>query len=201
MAAPTPGGTGKALDELMTKEETAAFYENVSDRSSALVLANIVENRLTEALKLIMRDDKPLVDELFNPSGPLGAYGTKIRLAYMLRMLAPETYKDLMIIGRIRNKFAHDLSVTSFDNQQIHDWIKNMHIYGIVKTMTDQGRAAIEAHEKGAPRYTTADYVKSGFMTTAERTYRNCLRFIIHHIIDYEMAVRAAKPETSPSKS
>jgi len=192
-------GTGKSLDEKLTPEETAAFYENVSDRSSALVLANIVENRLTELLRLCMRDDKKLADELFNSSGPLGPFGTKIRLAYMLGLLSQEAYKDLMAVSRIRNKFAHDLSVTTFSNQQIHDWIKNMHMYGIVKRMAETSTEKVEAHEQGGQRHTTADYVASGFLVTPERAYRNCLRFIIHHIIDYEEAARARRETPPPS--
>jgi hypothetical protein len=93
MAEKPTGGTGKSLDEKLTTEEATAFYENVSDRASALVLANIVENRLTELLRLQMRDDKALADELFNPSGPLGPFGTKIRVAYMFGLLSPEAHK------------------------------------------------------------------------------------------------------------
>jgi hypothetical protein len=203
VAEQSAAGTGQSLDEKLTPEETAAFYENVSDRSSALVLANIVENRLTELLRLCMRDDKALADELFNPSGPLGPFGTKIRLAYMFGLLSPEAYKDLMIVNRIRNKFAHDLSVTAFSNQQIHDWIKNMHMYGIVKRMAEAGAKKVEAHENDGPRHTTADFVASGFLVTPERAYRNCVRFIIHAIIDYEEAARARRgtPPPQPANS
>jgi DNA-binding MltR family transcriptional regulator len=191
--------TEKSLDDKLTEDEQTAFYENVSDRSSALVLANIVENRLTELLRLSMRDDKMLADELFNPSGPLGPFGTKIRLAYMVSLLSREAYNDLMIVSRIRNKFAHDLSVTAFSNQQIHDWIKNMHMYDIVKRMAEAGTAKVEAHAEGTPRHTTLDYVASGFLDTPERAYRNCLRFIIHQIIDFEEATRARRAAASPT--
>jgi hypothetical protein len=107
-----------------------------------------------------------------------------------------------MIVNRIRNKFAHDLSVTAFSNQQIHDWIKNMHIYGIVKRMAEAATEKVEAHEKGGPRHSTADYVASGFLASPERAYRNCLRFIIHSIIDYEETARArrATPPTSAAQ-
>jgi DNA-binding MltR family transcriptional regulator len=110
---------GKGLDDKLSEDERTAFYDQSSERSMAIVLSSIVENRLTELLQLLMRRDKSLDNEMFNPTGPLGPFGTKIRLAYMLRIASPETYKDLVIINKIRNKFAHDLSVTTFENQQI----------------------------------------------------------------------------------
>ena len=128
----------------LTPEENSAFFEQSSDRAMGIMWAAIVENHLTGFLRLIMyREDKQVADELFKPTGPLGAFGTKIRLAYLLRVLDPITYKDYISVSRIRNAFAHDLSKTSFDDQQISAWIKNMHIYGIVKDQSEAARMRI----------------------------------------------------------
>jgi hypothetical protein len=70
----------KSLDEKLSAEEIRAFYDHSSERAMAIMLGAIVENHLTALLRLLMRREKTLADEMFNPSGPLGPFGTKIRL-------------------------------------------------------------------------------------------------------------------------
>jgi DNA-binding MltR family transcriptional regulator len=77
----------------------------------------------------MMVPETTLVADLFKPTGPLGPFATKVRLAYLLRVISKSTADDLIIVTKIRNKFAHDLSVKTFEEQQITDWVKNMHAY------------------------------------------------------------------------
>src|SRR5437588_12608783 len=89
----------KPFDEKLTKDELEAFYDALRDRDRAIVLSAIAENHLTSLLRVLMRrNEKAISEELFRPSGPLGPFGTKIRVAYMLRILRPEIYKDLITV-------------------------------------------------------------------------------------------------------
>lgn len=185
----------KGLDEKLTEEERNAFYDHSSERAMAIVLGTIVENRLTELIQLLMRREKTLVDELFNPSGPLGPFGTKIRLAYMLRIISAETYKDLIVINKIRNKFAHDLSVTTFENQQISAWIQNMHLYGIVKRMGEEAAERLKNNSSEGYRDRTADFIKSNALLSFKDSYRDCLRYMIHHLSDHVNAIKVTETE------
>lgn len=101
----------------MSKDEKEAFYYFYSDRALAIVLSAILEDRLTSIIRFLMRRDTTIANELFKPTGPLGPFGTKIRLAYMLRIIEHTMYNDMFIVSKIRNKFAHDLSVDSFENR------------------------------------------------------------------------------------
>jgi DNA-binding MltR family transcriptional regulator len=105
--------------ELEDKNEESAFYELDSHRGIAVVGAAIVENRLTAVLRAAMRQDESALQELFRSSGPLGTFGTKIRLAYLLRLIHEDLYNDLLIVTRIRNAFAHDVKISSFEEQSI----------------------------------------------------------------------------------
>jgi DNA-binding MltR family transcriptional regulator len=177
----------QSFEEKLTPEETAAFFEQSSDRAMAVIWGAIVENHLTGVLRLLMRrDNEAVANELFKPTGPLGAFGTKIRVAYMLRIIEPASYNDYLIVSKIRNAFAHDLSKTSFEDQQISAWIKNMNIYAIVIKM---GKDAAERIEKGQSKG-TVDFVASGFNNTIRDSYRNSLRFLIHGLSDYERAIK-----------
>lgn len=180
----------RSLDEKLTEAERTAFYDHSSDRAMGVVLGAIVENHLTEVLRLLMRREEDLTRELFHPSGPLGPFGTKIRLAYMLRIIGPELYRDLIAVNKIRNKFAHDLDVVSFDDPPIKDWLQNMYICGIVKRITKEAQERID---KGASVDHTKDFVASGFMLSTRDTYRACLRFLVHQIVDQENEIKAAE--------
>jgi DNA-binding MltR family transcriptional regulator len=119
----------RSLDEKLTEEERAAFYDHSSDRAMAIVVGALIENHLTALLRLLMRRDEAIASEMFRPTGPLGPFGTKIRIAYMLRTVSLEAYEDLIKFSKIRNKFGHDLSVIFFDDAQISAWVRQMHLY------------------------------------------------------------------------
>jgi DNA-binding MltR family transcriptional regulator len=192
------------LEDKLTADESAAFFEQSSDRAMAIIWAAIVENHLTSLLRMLMRRENEAVsiaNELFKPTGPLGAFGTKIKLAYMLRIIEPDWYNDYIIISRIRNAFAHDLSKTGFDDQQITAWIKNMHMYAIVQKMGDDASERLSSKEtrregiKG-----TADFIASGFNDSMRDSYRHSLRFIIESLTDFENSIVAAEKKMKESQ-
>lgn len=185
----------KPFDEKLTKDEIEAFYDALRDRDRAIVLSAIAENHLTSLLQLLMlRHEKEISGQLFNPSGPLGPFGTKIRVAYMLRIIPPEVYKDLILVSKIRNKFAHDLSVKSFDDQKITDWVKSMHHYKMflnsVRTVQEKAE-----HESSLPEpgheFRTIAYILGNSAKTIVDSYRETVRLIIHWIVDYENHIKS----------
>lgn len=180
----------KDLDSKLNEDERAAFYDHSSERAMAIVLGTIVENHLTRLLRLLMLRDEDIARELFHPSGPIGPFGTKIRLAYMLRIIEPELYRDIIVVNRIRNKFAHDLTAVTFEDQQIKAWMQNMHIYGIVKKMADEAKVRLDTNTSAN---SMKDFITSNFTLSARDSYRACLRFIIHRIIDQETAISAVE--------
>lgn len=91
-----------------------------SDRAAGIVAGSVVDQRLEEAIRSKLKSDQPnVLKKLFRPSGPLGAFGTKIDLAYLQGLLSDVAYKDLTSIKDIRNEFAHELEVSSFDASSI----------------------------------------------------------------------------------
>ncbi len=192
---PYRGPSGKPFDEKLTKDEIEAFYDALRDRDRAIVLSAIAENHLTSLLQLLMlRHEKEISQQLFNPTGPLGPFGTKIRVAYMLRILPPEIHKDLMIVSKIRNKFAHDLSVKSFNDQQITDWVKNMRHYDLFLNSVKDFQKKAEREStlpKSRHRFRTIAYVLGSSAETIAGSYREAVRLIIHWIVDYEDHIKS----------
>ena len=58
---------------------------------------------------------------MFQSSGPLGSFSTKISLAYLMGLISEEFFKGLEIMRHIRNRFAHRTEIRSFDHQEISD--------------------------------------------------------------------------------
>jgi DNA-binding MltR family transcriptional regulator len=178
---------GKSLDEKLNKEELEAFYDHSSARAYGIVLSAILENHLTSIHRLLMRREPKIADELFRPTGPLGPFGTKIKLAYLMRVIDKNTYTDLTIVTKIRNAFAHDLSIASFDQQMVRDLIKNMHSYSLLVNIAEKSKQEAETNAK---RRTFA-YVIGNSLKEMRTTYRECCRILIHQLIDFENHIHA----------
>lgn len=101
---------------------------SISDRSAAIVGAAFLDNRIALKLSYLMKDDKTVREELLENSGPLATFSSRIRLGYMLGLYSEEVYKDLHIIRKIRNFFAHDLDKRDFQNDSISDQCRNLKV-------------------------------------------------------------------------
>jgi DNA-binding MltR family transcriptional regulator len=112
-----------------------------SDRAAAIVAAALVEIRLEKViLQAFQNPDEDIVADMFRPSGPLGSFSAKIKLAHLMGLTSKDCHADLETMKQIRNRFAHDLSAVSFDEQSIRDRTKNLRIVDHVATDPDDIR-------------------------------------------------------------
>lgn len=86
-----------------------------SDRAAALVGGAAVEKRLEDALKGSLAKDPDLRNELFQPTGALGAFKPKVTLARLMGLITEVAYAELKTIIEVRNDFAHKLTVSKFE--------------------------------------------------------------------------------------
>ena len=56
------------------------------DRVVGVLYGALVENQLSAALQITLYNDEKVWNELFRPGGPIGSFGPKLQLAYMLNM-------------------------------------------------------------------------------------------------------------------
>jgi hypothetical protein len=75
---------GGAVQELYT----------LPDRAAAIVAVALLDRRLEIALKQVLRDGErrkgeTVYERMFRPSGPIGAFSTKISLGYMIGLRIP----------------------------------------------------------------------------------------------------------------
>ncbi len=112
--------------ETIEEQQAIEEMEATSDRAAAIVIASLVESRLTSALQTAMADAPSIKNDFFRSSGALGSFAAKIDLALLTGLLTEDAHKDLNTMRRIRNVFAHELKPTQFDaNDQIRQLAQN----------------------------------------------------------------------------
>lgn len=122
--------TGKALDRHFDMQEallefSQLFRDEKNDRALAIVGGAFLDVLLENILIEFLVDDEKEVAELLRYDGPVGTYSGRIRAAYCLGLLRKPVRDDLRLVGKIRNRFAHDLSA-SFADQQISSWCASL---------------------------------------------------------------------------
>lgn len=108
-------------------DEDAAIkaLDKDSDRGAALVAFGLVEKRLEDLIKKILRtDEADITNQLIGGYGPLGTFAAKMRLALMLRIYGKRVYVELDKLRDIRNDFAHGLKHLTFQTPSIADRCK-----------------------------------------------------------------------------
>lgn len=82
----------------------AEFFKE-TDRAAAILISAEIETQLTTLLEQFFVPGTTSI-RLLEPE-PLGSLGAKIELAYRVGMISPELHRELHLIRKIRNKFAH----------------------------------------------------------------------------------------------
>jgi hypothetical protein len=115
----TTGVTKNLLQQV--KEEMKG-----SHRATAVVGGAFVEEHLTHVIKSRMVRDAKIIEEMFAPCRAFGDFGAKVDLGYLIGLYSKKAHKELNTIRRIRNDFAHQLELNSFDRDDIRDRCQNL---------------------------------------------------------------------------
>jgi hypothetical protein len=122
--------TGDALERHFSMQDallefSRLFRDEENDRALAIVGGAFLDTLLENILVEFLVDDEKEVSELLRYDQPLGTYSGRIRAAYCLGLLRKTIRDDLRLVGKIRNRFAHDLSV-SFSKEPIRSWCSSL---------------------------------------------------------------------------
>ena len=98
-----------------------------TDRGAAIIGAAVVEESLTEAIRAQFAPGHQPQDDLLSGSGPAATFSAKSDLAFALGLIGPKTYRDLTLVRKIRNRFAHELEALSFEDQTVANRCTELH--------------------------------------------------------------------------
>ena len=105
--------------------EFQSRYEGESERAVAILAAAYLESFLESYLKATFVDFQT-IDNLFSGYGPLATFSSKTDIAFAIGLFPEHTYRDLGLIRKVRNSFAHDLQPLSFEDSPISDYCSNL---------------------------------------------------------------------------
>ena len=95
-------------------------FQNETDRSSAILGAAFLDELLAKLIaRFILEDDQTANDLLRGAFAPGGTFSSRILIVFSLGLISSDERHDLQLINRIRNKFAHELSGISFEQDSI----------------------------------------------------------------------------------
>src|SRR5437660_472066 len=98
-----------------------AALETETDRGRACVGDAVLDEVLEDLFRKRLIDHPADVEEILSGSQPLGNHGVRLKLAFLLGWIGPETYADCRTIHKIRNRMAHELTVDSFEHARVLD--------------------------------------------------------------------------------
>ena len=105
----------KSLAQLSESEWFKSF-DGESDRGTVLLVAELLSTALELLLKHVMPNEK---GNLFNSNEPLANFSARIDVASAFGLISEEVCRDLHLIRKIRNDFAHGISAMNFDSQSV----------------------------------------------------------------------------------
>lgn len=95
-----------------------ALYEE-SDRGCVLMGAAFLESELGEVLRSHFVDDPQAAIDFLGRQGAGSSFSARVELCYLLGLIGPAARRDLNLIRKIRNAFAHDPFRVSFTDQAV----------------------------------------------------------------------------------
>jgi hypothetical protein len=117
---------GKALERYFELNEALGefsllFQNEKNERAAAVVGGAFLDTLLEHILFNFLIEDQREVQRLLAPEQALGTYGSRITIVYCLGLIGKIVRDDLRLVGKIRNRFAHDL-YAGFGDEPIRSW-------------------------------------------------------------------------------
>jgi len=113
------------------------IFHQESDRAAAILAASYLEVLLEQVLRTKFIDN-PVVDDLFTGNGAASTFSSRISLCLALGYIDEHSYRDLTLVRRIRNHFAHNIDTASFEDPEVRDRCSQ---FWIVKKSIECGQA------------------------------------------------------------
>lgn len=93
----------------------------VDERAIAIVGAAFLDSILEHMLINFMVDDERETKRLLGVEQPMGSFSSRVTATYCLGLICRTVRDDLRTVGKIRNRFAHQMK-TGFDLEPVRGW-------------------------------------------------------------------------------
>lgn len=104
-------------------------FNKESNRGAALSAGAYIDELLREILLAFMLDSKESSDLVDGGHAPLGSFSARASACYLLALIEESEYKQITIIRKIRNEFAHTWGDRiSFEKGKVFDLCKSLQL-------------------------------------------------------------------------
>jgi len=103
-------------------EDLASFVNELqaeTDRGLPLVGAALIDEKLHNTLESFLIEGKSSKKLLSQPNAPLGTFSSQVEACYSLGLIDEFEYREIGLIRKIRNEFAHARHGLSFESKKI----------------------------------------------------------------------------------
>lgn len=101
------------------------------DQAMVLLLATFLEDTLGRLLLAYFRSGKATKDLVEGFNAPLGTFGSRIKAVYAFGLVTDEQFKDMEILRKVRNHFAHNWEGVSFERNDLQSLIGQLSDYTV----------------------------------------------------------------------
>lgn len=102
-------------------------FRKESDRAVVILVASLLDEALTSSLKSYLTPIASSSDEIFDGSNaPLGTFSSKINMIHRLGLISSRFCRDLHLVRKIRNSFAHNIFGCTFENGSVKSRIDEL---------------------------------------------------------------------------
>jgi hypothetical protein len=107
----------KGADKQWTFDFVINEFKKESDRAAVILIAAVIDEKLTAILKSKLIALPTANDDFFEGvNAPISTFSSKIDFAFRLGLISAKLSRDIHMIRKIRNSFAHDIYGCNFEN-------------------------------------------------------------------------------------
>ena len=150
MGRKQPPTTSKEI--IQRRDELFQALSKESDRGVVLISASFLE----EALEALIRarfsirhtKSKSSINPLFDSFGPLSSFSAKLKICYAMDLIGEWMYRDLEIVRKLRNDFAHSVGIARFDLPEVVQLTKKLKAADLAVTAITKEEAGTKKAKK-----------------------------------------------------
>ena len=102
-------------------------FDKESDRAAVILVASLIDECLAALLKMYLVPIAQSKDSLFDSAtAPLSTFSAKIDLSHRVGLLSANLCRDIHLIRKIRNSFAHDIYGCTFQNGSVRSRVDEL---------------------------------------------------------------------------
>lgn len=102
-------------------------FSSETDRAAVIVAASMLDELLRTLLIAKLVPVSSSNDELFDgANAPLGTFSSRIESAYRVGLISVKLARDLHLVRRIRNDFAHNIHGCSFEDTRVRSRVTEL---------------------------------------------------------------------------